>query len=121
MENRKQEAIKELLKSSEIITDIIAQFVDPDNDNDIFVYRTKIKESIDKTIESLEKVQKYCKTVGVVEYRKTQESLHKYYESVSYNREPEYNPCEGCQVEGTNDEDFYLPGQGPCDHCSKRR
>lgn len=33
----------------------------------------------------------------------------------------EYDPCEGCLVEGTNDEDFYWPGQGPCDHCSRRR
>lgn len=29
--------------------------------------------------------------------------------------------CKTRTIEGTNDEDFYWPGQGPCDHCSRRR
>lgn len=87
-----------------------------------YVYPEPEDYAIEEAISALKEVQQYRAIGTVEECRKAVNSTHESYKPERYyDTEPEYNPCEGCQIEGTNDEDFYWPGQGPCDHCSKRR
>lgn len=117
------EAIEDLSENLKITLEVIARFKGFEKGNeDLLADRIRRKEALETAIVALKEVQKYHEIGTVKEYQKAVNALYKSYKTESYYyREPEYNPCEGCQIEGTNDEDFYWPGQGPCDHCSKRR
>ena len=79
------------------------------------------KESLETAIEALKEVQKYHEIGTVEECQEAINSVYKPYRSEKYyDTEPEYDPYKGCPVEGTNNEEFYWPGQGPCDHCGRR-
>ena len=123
------EAINDLSENLNAINEVIAHNKNyekyDDRESKEYVSRVKRrKDSIEIAINAIKEVQKY-REIGTVETcRKAVNSVSQDYKTEKYydtEFDYEYNPCEGCQVEGTNDEDFYWPGQGPCDHCSKRR
>ena len=121
------EAIEDLSENLNIINEVIARNRGyeeyDDKESKEYVSRVKRrKDSLETAITALKEVQKYHEIGTVEACRKAVKSMYESYKPERYyDTEPEYNPCEGCQIEGTNDEDFYWPGQGPCDHCSKRR
>lgn len=90
-------------------------------DDTLYAYSDAYMKALEVALYALEEVQKYHEIGTVEECQEAINSVHKPYRSEKYyDTEPEYDPCEGCTVEGTNNEDFYWPGQSPCDHCRRR-
>mgnify|MGYP005771899969 CR=1 FL=1 len=117
------EAIEDLSENLKMMIEVITQFkCFEKSDEEALVDRIRRKESLEAAIEALKEVQKYRKIGTVEECRKAVDDSHKSHEPVRiYDRFLERDPCEGCMVEGTDCEEFNLPGKGPCLDCAYRR